>query len=100
MFVGIYKGIMIPGFLRWCRISSIHSRVAQVEPLVPIVAYSFEPQPVYNLIVAQRHLPASTCASGRVHINSKVVHSTSTGMFVPDVSSFCWLDWRSLPENT
>ena len=24
-FVGIYMGIMIPGFLRWCRISSIHS---------------------------------------------------------------------------
>ena len=24
-FVGIYGGIIIPGFLRWCRISSIHS---------------------------------------------------------------------------
>ena len=26
LFVGIYRGIMIPGFLGWCRISSIHSR--------------------------------------------------------------------------
>ena len=25
LFVGIYRGIMIPWFLRWCRISSIHS---------------------------------------------------------------------------
>ena len=25
LFVGIYRGIFIPGFLRWCRISSIHS---------------------------------------------------------------------------
>ena len=25
MFVGIYKGIIIPWLLRWCRISSIHS---------------------------------------------------------------------------
>ena len=24
-FVGIYRGIIIPGFLRWCRTSSIHS---------------------------------------------------------------------------
>ena len=24
-FVGIYRGIIIPGSLRWCRISSIHS---------------------------------------------------------------------------
>ena len=23
-FVGIYRGIILPGFLRWCRISSIH----------------------------------------------------------------------------
>ena len=27
LFVGIYRGDIIPGFLRWCRISSIHSRV-------------------------------------------------------------------------
>ena len=27
LFVGIYRGIIIPGFLRWCRISSIHSTV-------------------------------------------------------------------------
>ena len=26
LFVGIYRGIMVPGFLRWCRILSIHSR--------------------------------------------------------------------------
>ena len=26
MFVGIYRGIIIPGFLRWCRISSIHRK--------------------------------------------------------------------------
>ena len=26
LLVGIYRGIMIPGFLRRCRISSIHSR--------------------------------------------------------------------------
>ena len=25
LFVGIYQGIIIPGFLRWCRILSIHS---------------------------------------------------------------------------
>ena len=25
-FIGIYRGTIIPGFLRWCRISSIHSR--------------------------------------------------------------------------
>ena len=25
MFVGIYRGVIIPGFLRWCRISSIDS---------------------------------------------------------------------------
>ena len=25
MFVGIYRKIIIPGFLRWCRIASIHS---------------------------------------------------------------------------
>ena len=25
LFVGIYRGIMVPGFFRWCRISSIHS---------------------------------------------------------------------------
>ena len=25
LFVGIYKKIIIPRFLRWCRISSIHS---------------------------------------------------------------------------
>ena len=24
-FVGIYRGLIIPGFRRWCRISSIHS---------------------------------------------------------------------------
>ena len=27
LFVGIYKGIRIFGFLRWCRISSIHSSI-------------------------------------------------------------------------
>ena len=26
LFVGIYRGIITPWFLRWCRISSIHSR--------------------------------------------------------------------------
>ena len=26
LLVGIYRGIMIPEFLRWCRISSLHSR--------------------------------------------------------------------------
>ena len=26
LFVGIYKGIILPGCLRWCRISSTHSR--------------------------------------------------------------------------
>ena len=25
-FVGNYRGIILPGFLRWCRISSLHSR--------------------------------------------------------------------------
>ena len=25
LFVGIFRGIINPGFLRWCRISSIHS---------------------------------------------------------------------------
>ena len=25
LFVGIYRGVNIPGFLRWCRIASIHS---------------------------------------------------------------------------
>ena len=25
LFIGIYRGFIIPGFLRWCRISSIHS---------------------------------------------------------------------------
>ena len=28
-FIGIYRGIIIPGFLRWCRISSIHSIVGK-----------------------------------------------------------------------
>ena len=26
-FAGIYREFAIPGFLRWCRISSIHSRI-------------------------------------------------------------------------
>ena len=28
LFVGFYRGIIIPGFLTWCRISSIHSSFA------------------------------------------------------------------------
>ena len=30
LFVGIYKGILIPGFLRWCRVSFIHSIIPKV----------------------------------------------------------------------
>ena len=32
-FVGIYRGIIIPGFCRWCRMSSTHS----MSPLCPAV---------------------------------------------------------------
>ena len=35
MFVGMCKGIIIPAFLRWCRVSSIHSRGPQ-DPLVSL----------------------------------------------------------------
>ena len=31
LFVGIYKGIIIPGIFEWCRISSIHSRCSSRE---------------------------------------------------------------------
>ena len=30
MFVGIHRRVIIPGVLRWCRISSIHSRVSSL----------------------------------------------------------------------
>ena len=35
LFVGIYRGIPIPGFLRWCRISSIHSIAFEGACLLP-----------------------------------------------------------------
>ena len=33
MFVGIYRAIILPGFLRWCRISSIHSSTPKRQPV-------------------------------------------------------------------
>ena len=35
LFVGIYNGIIIPGFLRWCRILSIHSMDTFKSPVGP-----------------------------------------------------------------
>ena len=36
LFVGIYKGIIIPWFLRWCRIASIHSMdCSEAHTLIP-----------------------------------------------------------------
>ena len=33
LFIGIYRGIIIPGFLGWCRISSIHSMAVGQNPV-------------------------------------------------------------------
>ena len=39
LFVGIYRGIIIPGFLRWCTISSIHSMICYFVFLIWVSIY-------------------------------------------------------------
>ena len=40
-FVGIYRGIIIPEFLRWCRISSIHSIIIYIYIQIYIHIYRY-----------------------------------------------------------
>ena len=43
LFVGIYRAIIIPGFLRWCRISSIHSMMERCPSCLDSTAFESWP---------------------------------------------------------
>ena len=51
MFVGIYKGIIIPGFLRWCEMDFVHPQ--------------YDPSKLSGFTMGENHLSVVLEGGGR-----------------------------------